>query len=194
MPQYIHGYRTHDADELLARHRPRPGEDDLRDFTWYYLRRSHTERRHTGSRSTIYYVEFSPRGDLLAAAGKDGTVLIWDTANWQLVRKIAAARTEVNAAAFSPDGTTIATVDDDGRLKLWEIATGQCQLEQAAHTGEAVIARFTPDGKSIVTGGRNDGLVKFWDRTTGKMLETAVRARLNLQTPFSPRTVRVWQR
>jgi WD40 repeat protein len=174
VPRYIPDYRTSIADDLLLRHRPRPGEDDVRGFAWYYLRqRSHTERRTlTGHRGDVYDVEFSPRGDLLASAGKDGTVLIRDTSRWQLVRKIIAAHTEVNAAAFSQDGKLIATLDDDGKLKLWEIATGHLQLEWLAHKGDAVVARFTPDGKTIITGGRDDGRVKIWARTTGNMLDS----------------------
>ena len=110
------------------------GRLDLREFTWYHLlRRCHTER-HTlsGHRGDVYYVEFSPRGDLLASTGKDGLVRIWNTASWQLVRSIKASGTEVNVSAFSPDGKTLATVDDEGKLKLWEIATGRCQLEKLA--------------------------------------------------------------
>ena len=174
VPRYIRNYQTSNADELLMRHRPRSGEDDLRGFAWYYLRlRGHTERRTlTGHHGDLYHVEFSPRGDSLAGTGKDGMVLIWDTSSWKPLREIMAARTEVNVTAFSLDGTTIATVDDDGKLKLWEIATGVCQLERLAHAGGAVIARFTPDGKSIVTGGRKDGLLKLWDLKSGSMLES----------------------
>ena len=161
--------------EILARHRPRAGEDDLREFTWYHLlRRCHTEKLTLlGHRGDVYYVEFSPRGDLLASAGKDGTVRIWDTTTWQQVRSITASRTEVNVAAFSPDGRTLATADDDGYLKLWEVATGHCEMEKLAHTGDAVIARFTPDGKTVMTGGRTDGLVRTWDRQTGSPCWTA---------------------
>jgi eukaryotic-like serine/threonine-protein kinase len=167
--RYIQNYRTSLADELLLRHRPHAGEDDLRGFAWYYLwHRKHTERRTlTGHRGDVYYVEFSPRGDLLASAGKDGTVLIWDTSSWQLVGKLVASQTEVNVAAFAPDGKTIATLDDDGKLRLWDVATGLCKMERLAHSGEAVVARFTSDGKAIITGGRKDGLIKVWDRTTG---------------------------
>ena len=118
---------------MLGTSRPKPGEEDLRGFAWYHLwRRNHTERRRLrGHHEDVYHVEFSPRGDLLASAGKDGTVSIWETSRWQLVRRIVAAQTEVNVAAFSPDGTTIATVDDDGKLKLWEVATGRCQWRGA---------------------------------------------------------------
>ena len=171
VPGYIRKRQTREAHELLSRHRPRPGEDDLREFAWYHLwKRCHSERRTLSRhRGDVYYVEFSPRGDLLASAGKDGTARIWDTTTWRLVREINASATEVNVAAFSPDGKTLATVDDEGKLKLWDIATGRLAREISAHVGAAVIARFTPDGNTTITGGRDDGLIKLWDRTSGRM-------------------------
>ena len=60
------------AQEILMRYSSGRGEDDLREFTWYYLlRRCHTER-HTHSRhhGDVYHVEFSPRGDLLATRAR----------------------------------------------------------------------------------------------------------------------------
>ncbi len=162
------------AEEVLMRQRPGPGDEDLREFAWQHLLgRCHTERRTlTGHRGQVYHVEFSPGGDLLASAGKDGMVLIWDTNTWQLARSIRPSGTEVNCATFSPDGKTLATVDDDGKLRLWEIATGQCQLEKPAHKGDAMIASFTPDGKRVITGGRTDGFVRIWDCSTGAMLDS----------------------
>jgi WD40 repeat protein len=157
------------AEEILMRHGPRPGQDDLREFAWFYLlRQCHSERGTlSGHHGDVYHVEFSARGDLLASAGKDGTVLIWNTTSWQLVRSIKASDAEVNAAAFSPDGKTLATVDDEGKLKLWELASGRCELAREAHKRDAVIALFTRDGKFVITGGRNDRFDRIWDRSTG---------------------------
>jgi WD40 repeat protein/serine/threonine protein kinase len=160
------------ALELLQQQLPAPGEDDIREFTWYYLmRRAHSSQRTlNGFNGAVYHVEFSPDGDLLAVASKDGSVLIWDRTTWKLVRKLAVSRTEVNVAAFAPDAKTLATLDDYGLLKLWEIDDGYCRLERQAHKGNAVIARFTHDGKTLVTGGRDDGFVKLWDRGSGALL------------------------
>ena len=171
--QLIRAYQAPLAREVLLRQRPGAGEDDLREFAWHYLlRRCHTEQKTlTGHRGEIYYIEFSKRGDLLASAGKDGAVLIWNTVTWKLVQRITASTKEVNVAAFSPDGQTIATVDDEGCLKLWNTITGHLILKLPAHKGDAVIARFTPDGKTIITGGRNDGIIKLWDRSEGVMRE-----------------------
>jgi eukaryotic-like serine/threonine-protein kinase len=172
--RFVQENRPRDADELLVRHRPGADEEDLREFAWYHLWHcTHPKPRAlNGHRGDVYHVEFSPRGNLLASAGKDGTVLIWETSGWQLVQRIVAAETEVNVAAFSPDGEAIATVDDDGILKLWDVTTGHCRLEKLAHKGEAGVARFTRDGQRIVTGGRKDGLVKVWDRASGAMLDS----------------------
>ncbi len=165
----IEGHHARRAIELLERQRPGPGETDLRGFAWRYLRRRcDTSRRTlTGFAGAAYFVEFSPSGDLLAAAGKDGFVRIWKTGSWELLRAFRADKAEVNVATFSPDGATLATVGDEGMLKLWDVATGRCRLERPAHRGDAVIARFTSDGKSLLTGGRKDGLIKLWDLTRG---------------------------
>jgi eukaryotic-like serine/threonine-protein kinase len=154
------------AWQILENQRPRPGEKDVREFAWYHLmRRCQTEHRTlTGHRGDVYFVAFSPRGDLLASAGKDGTVRIWNTATWKLIRQITASSTEVNVATFAPDGNALATVDGEGKLKVWETATGRKLFETKAHVDDAVIALFTRDGKTIITGGRTDGLIKFWDR------------------------------
>src|SRR5262249_25236674 len=157
----IEGHHARSAVELLERHRPGPGKTDLRDFAWRYLRgQCDTSRRTlTGFAGPVYFVEFSPRGDLLAAAGQDGFVRIWKPGSWEMIRAFRADKEEVNVATFSPDGEMLATVGDEGAFRLWDIATGCCRLERQAHRGDAVVARFTRDGKSLFTGGREDGLL-----------------------------------
>ena len=154
------------ALQILETLRPRPGEEDLREFTWYHLleRCQSQQQTLTGHRGDVYQVAYSPRGDLLASSGKDGTVRVWSTSSWELVRRIEVSAKEVNAGVFSTDGQALATVDDEGKLKLWEIATGTKLLEAQAHAGDAVIALFSSDGNTIITGGRNDGMLKFWNR------------------------------
>jgi WD40 repeat protein len=165
----IEDHNAYRAIECLERHVPKPGELEMREFAWHYLRRRADTSRNTlrGFTDAVYHVEFSPRGDLVAAASKDGSVRIWETKGWQPVRAMIESGPEVNVATFSPDGKNLATVDDDGKLKLWEIVSGRLEWETIAHTGDAVIALFTSDGTRVITGGRKDGLVKMWDSRTG---------------------------
>ena len=167
------------AWQILESQRPRPGEKDLREFAWCHLMRCcETEHRTlTGHRGDVYFVAFSPRGDLLASVGKYGTVRIWNTATWKLIRQITASSAEVNVATFAPDGNALATVDGEGKLKVWQTATGRKLFETKAHVNDAVIALFTSDGKTIITGGRTDGLISFWIAWEPSLLALSPRIR-----------------
>jgi eukaryotic-like serine/threonine-protein kinase len=177
----INGHFTLFTIDLLDKYRPGPGETDRRDFLWHFLFRrcDALSRTLTGFAGAVYFVEFSPRGDLLAAASRDGFVRIWKTGSWELLRAFRADDREVNVATFSPDGTRLATVGDEGSFKLWDIATGDRILEQPAHKGDAVVARFTRDGMSLITGGRTDGILKLWDVRSGTEIKS-VRAYLTV--------------
>lgn len=69
---------------------------------------------------TTMALTFSSNGQWLAAAGKEGSVAIWDVDSRALLRRLHAGIGELYTAAFSPDGLMLA-VGGQGGVVLWDM-------------------------------------------------------------------------
>jgi hypothetical protein len=112
---------------------------------------------------------FTEDGAVLASAGLDGTVRLWDGRTGAAIRTIKDQSGRVISVSVSPDGQVLATGGDDGKLRVWAVADGALVRAIPAHRGPIDAVRFGPDGQTIVTAS-DDGSVGVFHRDTGVRL------------------------
>jgi RNA polymerase sigma factor (sigma-70 family) len=112
-------------------------------------------------------VAFSPDGKLLAAAGQEPMVRVWETAGGKEIAHLEGHAGYVTAVRFFPDGKTLASAGHDGTIRVWDLAA-QRQLQSLVTTGARVQSlAITADGKSVLAGYLNK-TVRRWNLATGK--------------------------
>ncbi|KAG5790721.1 hypothetical protein H9Q69_010215 [Fusarium xylarioides] len=104
--------------------------------------------------------------------------------NWDAcLQTLDEHQTEVSTLAYSPDGQWLVSGSQDGVVKLWHADSGACIRTVGGHglgydkydpkhkmlvpAGVKSVA-FSADGESFTSGAWN-GIVKVWDRATGKL-------------------------
>jgi len=69
----------------------------------------------------VWEVRFNRGGDLLASAGGDGVVRIWEPQDGEALALLPSHGGAATSVQFSPDGRWLATGDLDGRLRIWGV-------------------------------------------------------------------------
>jgi WD40 repeat protein/serine/threonine protein kinase len=197
--------------DLLESLRPGRQETDLRGFEWYYLHRLlHMEKiQLPGHTNGARAVAFSPDGAILATAGADSRIVLWNATTGLERSAFFAHKGVVNALAFSPDGNLLASGGDDRMVRIWSVQDARGIFALGPHSNEVSCVAFSPDGRLVVSATKptslsetgpaisrfsgvteekwGNGQVKLWDINQAKsVLEFIGHRRAVLSVAFSP--------
>jgi WD40 repeat protein len=120
-----------------------------------------------GHTALVYNIAFSPDGKILASAGFDNKVKLWEFPSGKELRTIDGHTGPVYCVAFSPDGKTIASSSHDQTIRLSNVADGKLVREIKGHTGIVDSIAYSPDGKLLASGSA-DKSVRLWNPADGK--------------------------
>jgi WD40 repeat protein len=111
-----------------------------------------------GLNGRVGQLAWSPDGALLAAAGNEDRVLVWDAATGTLRRELKGHQGFIVALAWSPDGTLIASSGQDGTVRLWPVSEGAPQVLKL-HSPRTAVLGFLPSGE-LLSGGADGRLIR----------------------------------
>jgi WD40 repeat protein len=118
-----------------------------------------------GHAQLIPDIAFSPDSKLLASAGFDDALKIWDATTGQLRKKFTDFRDGVRAPTFSADGRMLAASGGDGVIQIWDVASWQmlAVLRNPEPGRENLSLAFSPNGHYFAAcGSGGHGGVTLW--------------------------------
>lgn len=157
-------------------------------------------------------VAFSHDGKLLALAGSDGDVRVWDVSNPdkpRLVTTLSGHTGAVRSLAFAPTAPLLITGGDDFTSRLWDLSNAEKPVLLATpsqHTATIRAVTFSPDGRTAATGS-DDHSVEVWSVADPHrpVLKTELKGHVNavwgiaytpdgqtIATASDDQTVRLW--
>jgi WD40 repeat protein len=109
----------------------------------------------------VWSTGFSSDGKILATAGADAHVKLWNVADGSLRADLVGHTDTVTWLSFSPDGRTVASTGGDTTVKVWDSLTGQLKTTLLGHTDYNYCVAFSPDGQTLASGGL-DNSIRVW--------------------------------
>jgi WD40 repeat protein len=119
--------------------------------------------------ATVINIEFSHRGNLLAAALGDGTVHVIDLPLGSTTTVLPTGAGAAYAASFSSDDSMLATANVDGTVQIFTMpdATPRQVLPRFGAINDV---HFSPSAPQLAVAGA-DGRLRVWDVDTGGLAE-----------------------
>ncbi len=129
-----------------------------------------------GHAGAVTALAWSKNGHLIASAGTDQAVKIWDVSG-SSAKEVATLGGHVGtvyAVAFDPLRSIVASGGWDKTIRLWDIDRGREIKKIEGLRGDVRALAYCGANGRMLASGSGDGAVKLWEPTGGEMLRELV--------------------
>jgi energy-coupling factor transporter ATP-binding protein EcfA2 len=113
-----------------------------------------------GFRGFVREVRFSPDGKMLAAVGKDTSLVTWDMGTLKIAKKVGL-KSFSRTLVYLPDGNSIVTGNEDGTIKHVNLLDGS--VKGLASPGGSPLSLAISIKKKLLIAGFSSGKIKLYD-------------------------------
>jgi len=140
--------------------------------------------------AVIKDIAFSHDGRLLASAGSDRTVHVWETNSEEELRSFFHD-SEFSAVAFTQDGNCIVAGDQRRNLHIWNLAT---EKHTILPSDAPIVTVAVSPGSSVIAAACSTGAIQLWDTESGqqKLAGKQLRPVSGLGLTDGGRTIVLW--
>jgi WD40 repeat protein len=137
-------------------------------------------------RRAISALAVSPDGKLLAAAGEDKLISLWDLAQGKHHGNLIGHTDRIPALAWHPDGRHLVSAGWDTTARVWDVQTQQPVILLNSHSTQVTALAFSDDGHLLASA--DSALsVHVWDYDARKELHRLKGPQADIRTlAFSP--------
>ena len=149
---------------ILSDHYLYTGGNSSNICMWTYVGENNISKLYTfeGHSTRILCMTIIPNDKFLISGDADGVVFIWNIAEKNNRKMIAAEGCAINALAVTPDASKIISAGDDQKINFWNIADLKLLEVFEGHKERILAIAISHFGDRLASAG-GDKVVKIWD-------------------------------
>lgn len=85
------------------------------------MQRGTCVRVFTGHTGSVHTVAVSPNGRLMASAGEDKTIIVWDLGTGKKLKTMTGHTGFIYSVSFNLESTVLVSGSADGTVRVWDV-------------------------------------------------------------------------